>query len=86
MPKEKTKTIHVGLTEAKRLGKSLFDYLTEDVEELTDVQQTYVIGYQDGIRAVLGIVEPHMKEIKEHIDHSERILAECIETKPNSGT
>jgi hypothetical protein len=85
MPKKKTKTIHVGLTEARKLGKSLFDYLTEDVKELSDVQYTYVIGYQDGIQAVLDVVKPFMEKLKQELEHMDGILKEDRElTKTNS--
>ena len=74
MGEEQTKTIHIGLTEAKKLGKPLFDYLTKDVKELSDVQQTYVLGYQDGSKAVLEEVLPFLRELKRNNDEMLEIV------------
>jgi hypothetical protein len=68
MEEKQTKTIHIGLTEAKKLGKPLFDYLTEDVKKLSDVQQTYVLGYRDGSKAVIELVMSFLIETKRNND------------------
>jgi hypothetical protein len=79
MEEEQTKTIHIGLTEAKKLGKPLFDYLTEDVKELSDVQQTYIIGYQRRLKVIIDKVLPFLEEYKRFIKKIERKNAEMLE-------
>jgi hypothetical protein len=79
MEKEETKTIHIGLTEAKNRGKSLFDYLAEDVEELSDVQYTYFIGYQDGLKYALEKLTPHHERMKLRIEDIKNTVEQMAE-------
>lgn len=79
MEEEQTKTIHIGLTKAKKLGKSLFKYLTEDLEELSDVQQTYVLGYQDGYNALLEKTKPILEEYKQFVLNVQKRNEEMLE-------
>ena len=51
MPKRKMRTIHIGLAEAKKLGKPLYHYLMEDVED-SIIKQLYA-GRRQGKPASL---------------------------------
>ena len=62
--KQSEKTIHIGLTEAKKLGKSLYLYLMEDVETLNDFQEVYVKGYKDALGYVLEQLKPIMEKME----------------------
>ena len=52
------------LTEAKKLGKSLYLYLLEDVETLNDFQEVYVKGYKDALSYVLEQMKPIMEKME----------------------
>lgn len=77
MPKRKT--IHIGITEATKLGKPLWKYLVEDAEELNDFQDVYLKGYKDALDDILEKLDLFIEKNVKTLSHMEKTVAECKE-------